>query len=92
MPTWQTWPTHFYEAGAWQKASEYGQRAGEKAQVLYALQAAIEHFSNALSAARNAELPPPAHLHLVRGQAYETLGELERARLDFRASISACKE
>jgi len=81
----------FSEAGAWEKALEYGQRAGEKAQALYAPQAAIEHFTNTLSAARNMQLPPPAHLHLARGQAYETLGELERARADYERASALAK-
>jgi len=57
---------HFYEAGAWEKALEYGQRAGEQAQALYAPQAAIEHFTNALEAARNTEQPAPTRLYLAR--------------------------
>jgi hypothetical protein len=64
----------------WAKALTYTQRAGEKAQSLYAPRAAIEHFTNALEAVHKMELPSPAHLHLARGQAYEMLGELERAR------------
>src|SRR5438034_6601470 len=41
---------HFYEAGAWSKAAEYGQRAGERALILYAPRAAIEHLTRALGA------------------------------------------
>src|SRR5205823_4500011 len=38
---------HFYEAGAWEQALEYGQRAGEQAQTMYAQRAAIEQFTRA---------------------------------------------
>ncbi|HEY6286264.1 MAG TPA: AAA family ATPase, partial [Ktedonobacteraceae bacterium] len=82
--------SHFLRAGVWAKAFSYAQRAGEKAQALYAPRAAAQHFTNALEAARNMELPAPAQLYLARGQVYETLGELERAQSDYeRASAQA---
>jgi len=74
---------HYFRAEVWEKAFPYAQRAGEKAQALYAPRAAAQHFTSALEAARRMELPPPAHLYLARGQAYEMLGELERARTDY---------
>jgi DNA-binding CsgD family transcriptional regulator/tetratricopeptide (TPR) repeat protein len=84
---------HFMRAGEWAKAFIYARRAGEKAQALYAPRAAVQHFTNALEDARNMELPAPAHLHLARGQAYEMLGELERARADYeRAKARASSE
>jgi tetratricopeptide (TPR) repeat protein len=74
---------HFMKAEVWAKAFHYAQRAGEKAQALYALRAAAQHFTNALEAAHRMEVPTPSHLYLARGQAYEILGELERARADY---------
>src|SRR6266581_6654817 len=41
---------HFYEGEVWSKAAEYGQRAGERALILYAPRAAIEHLTRALGA------------------------------------------
>ncbi|HEY6408188.1 MAG TPA: BREX system ATP-binding domain-containing protein, partial [Ktedonobacteraceae bacterium] len=82
---------HFMRAEVWAKAFRYAQQAGEKAQALYAPRAAAQHFTNALEAARNMELPPPAHLHLARGQANEMLGELEEARLDYERAQAAAK-
>lgn len=82
---------HFMRAEVWAKALTYAQRAGEKAQTLYAPRAAAQHFTNALEAARHMELPPPAHLHLARGQANEMLGELEEARLDYERAQAAAK-
>ncbi len=84
---------HFKRAEVWAKAFTYAQRAGEKAQALYAPRAAAQHFTNALEAAHHMELPPPAHLHLARGQAYEMLGELEEARLDYeRVQVTAKRD
>jgi DNA-binding NarL/FixJ family response regulator len=78
---------HFYEAGAWEKAVEYGQRAGEKTYSLYAPSAAIEQVTRALSAAQHASIPPPASLYRLRGQAYETLGDFERAHADYQTTL-----
>src|SRR6266571_119421 len=74
--------SHFSEAEAWEQALEYGRRAGEQAQALYAPQAATLHFTRALDAARHVSLTPPANLYRARGLAYETLGDFERARAD----------
>ena len=79
--------SHFFEAGAWEQALEYGQRAGEQAQALYAPQAATLHFTRALDAARHASLAPPARLYRARGLAYETLGDFERARADHETTL-----
>ena len=80
---------HFYEAGAWAKASEYAQRAGEKAQGLYSLWAAIEQFTRALDATRQLGRPPSLKVYRARGQAYETLGEFEHARGDYEQALDA---
>jgi predicted ATPase/DNA-binding CsgD family transcriptional regulator len=78
---------HFYEAGAWEKALEYAQQASEKAQAMYAPHAAIEHLTRALDAAERGSIPPPATLFRLRGQSYETLGNFERARLDYETTL-----
>ncbi len=78
---------HFYEAGAWEQALEYGQRAGKEAQAMYASRAAIEQFTRALNAAQQAAIPPPATLYHLRGRAYETLGNFERARGDYEQAL-----
>lgn len=82
---------HFTRAEVWTKALTYAGRAGEKAQSLHAPRAAVQHFTNALEAAHHLELPPPAHLHLARGQAHEMLGELEEARLDYERAQAEAK-
>jgi len=78
---------HFYEAGAWEKALDYSQRAGQKALSLYAISAAAEHFTRALESARQLGRRPPLALYLERGHAYETLGDFERARADFESAL-----
>ncbi len=80
---------HFYAAGAWAKVLEYAQRAGEQAQSLYAPRAAIEHLTHALEAARHLSLIPSSSLFRARGQAYETLGEFEEARVDYEQAFDA---
>jgi DNA-binding CsgD family transcriptional regulator/tetratricopeptide (TPR) repeat protein len=78
---------HFYEGGIWSKAFEYGQRAGERALILYAPRAAIEHFTRALGALKHLASTPPATLFRARGQAYETVYEFEQARNDYEHAL-----
>src|SRR6266567_2108188 len=84
--------SHCYEAGEWAKALAYGWQAGEKALRMYAPQAATEQLTRALSAARLGALAPPAMVYLLRGQAYETLGDFERARLDYETALVRAQE
>jgi predicted ATPase len=82
---------HCYEAGLWEQALAYAQKAGEKALRLYAQQAAIDYFTRAIEATHYLSLPPPASLYLARGQAYETLGDFERARHDYEHARAAAR-
>jgi DNA-binding NarL/FixJ family response regulator len=82
---------HYYEADVWEKALEYEQRVGEKAQALYAPQAAIDHFTRALSALQHLSGVQPSPIYRLRGQAYETLGEFERALSDYEHSLEAAR-
>jgi len=82
---------NFYEAGAWEQALEYGQRAGEQAQAMYAPRAAIEQFTRALDAAQKGSIPLPTLLYRLRGQAYQTLGDFERARLDYETTLQLAR-
>jgi len=83
---------HSYEADAWAKAFDYGQRAGEKAQGLHSPRAAIEHFTRALEAACQLAVTPPPQLYHARGQAYETLGQFEDARGDYERALDTAGE
>ena len=82
----------FFEAGVWEKAMAYGQQAGEQAQRLYASHAAIEQFTRALEAAQHGSIRPPLILYRLRGQAYETLGDFESARLDYETTLQLARE
>jgi tetratricopeptide (TPR) repeat protein len=73
---------HFFEAEEWEQALKYSQRAGEKAQALYAPRSALDQFARALEAAKHLSVSPLA-LYRARGQAYETLGEFDQAQSDY---------
>ena len=82
---------HFYMAGEWAKVLEYAQRAGEKAQALYAPRAAIEHYTRALEAIqRLAQIPAPG-LYRARAQCYELLGDSPAAREDYTRALETAR-
>ena len=82
---------HFYEAGAWEKALAYARRAGERAQRLGAPRASVEHWTRALDAASHLNKKPNAEMQRARGQAYETLGQFDAARDDFRHALDEAR-
>jgi DNA-binding CsgD family transcriptional regulator len=82
---------HFYESGAWEKALAYGQQAGEQAYRLYAPYATMEQVTRALDAAQRGSIPPSASLYRLRGQAYQMLGDFERARLDYENTLQMAR-
>ena len=82
---------HFYKAEVWDKAFQYGQLAGEKAQALYSPRNAIEQYSQALHAAQHLTISPPSTLYRKRGQAYETLGDFEHAQSDFKHALDIAR-
>jgi DNA-binding CsgD family transcriptional regulator len=82
---------HFGEAGLWEQAQQYSQRAGERAQALYAPREALEHFTHAIEAAQQLAVEPLPRLLRARGQAYETLGEFDRARADFDRALTIAR-
>jgi DNA-binding NarL/FixJ family response regulator len=79
---------HFYEAGVWEKALMYAQRAGEKALALYASRTAVLHLTHALDATYHLSITPPSKVYHARGQAYETLGDFERACSDYESALA----
>ena len=82
---------HFCAAEVWDKALTYSQRAGEKAQQMYAPHAAVEHFSHALEAVRHLARAVSPTLYHARGQAYDTLGDFEAAQADYDAELQAAR-
>jgi DNA-binding CsgD family transcriptional regulator len=83
---------HFFEGAVWVKAFEYGQRAALRSAALYAPRAAIEHLTRALQAQSHLQEFPSAGLYRARGQAYETLGEFERARRDYAQVLTTARQ
>jgi DNA-binding CsgD family transcriptional regulator len=82
---------HFYEAGIWAKALEYGQRAAEQAQRLYTPHVVIEQVTRALDATRAAAMTPAASLYRLRGWASQILGNFERARRDYETTLQLAR-
>ena len=82
---------HCYEAGMWEQALVYTQEVGEKALALYAQQAATEHFTRAVDAEHHLSIPSSPRLYLSRGQAYESLGEFERALSDYKHALESAR-
>jgi DNA-binding CsgD family transcriptional regulator len=79
---------HFYEAGVWEKAFSYATLAGEKALTLYAPRTAALHLTHALDAAHRLSITSPSTVYHARGQAYETLGDFERACSDYERAFA----
>ncbi|MEJ2710978.1 MAG: AAA family ATPase [Anaerolineales bacterium] len=82
---------HSYEAKLWRKTLGYAQQAGQKALALFAPHAAIEQFSRAIHAADQLSQTPDSALYLLRGQAYDTLGDFDRARADYEAAFDTAQ-
>jgi DNA-binding CsgD family transcriptional regulator/tetratricopeptide (TPR) repeat protein len=82
---------HFFEAAMWSKALDYAQQAGEKALALYAPHAAAEHFTRAITAAGRLSIKPAA-LYRLRGQAFDILGNFDRAREDYETALSVAQD
>ena len=78
---------HYDQAGATQQAAQWYERAGTKAQAMYATQAAIDYFSRALSLCDAVVYPPSPAVHRARGLAYETLGNFDHARADHETAL-----
>jgi tetratricopeptide (TPR) repeat protein len=83
---------HFYEAGVWEKAFQYAQTAGEKAQRMYAPRAALEHFTRAWEAAHQLHHALPPRFYHERGQVYDTLGKFEQACSDYERALAIAHE
>ncbi len=82
---------HFYEAQAWEKALHYAQRAGEKAQQLYAPRAAVGHYTRSIESAAQLSLPAPINLFRVRGEMWDMLGEFGAARGDYQMVLNQAR-
>jgi len=83
---------HSYEAGMWERALDYGRRAGERAQALGAPYTAIEQFTRALDAADKLAAMPDPTLYRARGNAFETIGDFNHARDDYERALRLVRD
>lgn len=83
---------NYYQAAVWDKALEYSLLAGERAQGIYAPREAVEYYTYAVNAAQQLSVSPSPRLLRARGQAYETLGDFERAAADYEGSCIAARD
>jgi len=77
---------HFDAAGMWAQSLAYARETADRAARLYAPRAAVEHYTRAITAARECAPLDLGSLYLARGQMHELLGDFERARGDFAAA------
>ncbi len=80
---------HYYAAGGWAPAHNYGVRAGDQARAFDANAEAIGHYTRALDAAsRMGDVPAAdlAQLHHTRARVYTLLGQLAAAEADYTAA------
>lgn len=83
---------HYYEAGVWDRAQQYSERAGLRADRLFAPAACVEHLTHAIDAARRIGKPLAAPILRVRAGAYELLGEFDRALADLEAALESARQ
>jgi DNA-binding CsgD family transcriptional regulator len=83
---------HTCQAGEWARSLEYARRAGERALALYAPHAALEQFTQAVTAAHHLGVPVAPAIYQARANAYETLGDFARARSDLEIALTLAHE
>jgi DNA-binding SARP family transcriptional activator/Flp pilus assembly protein TadD len=79
---------HTLAAGWLERAFDLSLSAGAEAMRLYAPQAAIGHYSQALWVAQQLEQTPSPQLYRARGRAYETVGDFDQAHSDFQQALA----
>ncbi len=88
----QTMLAHHYTAvGDWHRALEAAREAADHALAVFAPHAAIADLTCAITAATALDAPTGA-LSIDRGQAYQSLGEFERAREDYESANALARE
>ena len=78
---------HAHAAAAWAKTVPYASAAGERALLMHAPRAAVEHFGRVIEAAEKLGRSPGPDVLRGRGQAYHSLGQFELARADYEAAL-----
>ena len=82
---------HAYGARDWPRALDASVRAARHALALHAPREALAHLDRALDAAIQAGVEPGAAVHLARGRALETLGDLGGAHEEFTTALDAAR-
>ncbi len=82
---------HFHIVGDWKKSLDYSTIAGEQALQLYDPYTAIKHFNWALDAAQHLDGLPRFTLYQKRSQAYEMLGDFDRAHSDLQTVLDLAR-
>ena len=82
---------HFFEAGAWERALAYSERAGIALRAQYQPRVAVEQFTRALEACQRLDMVPDPRLYRLRGLVYETLGQFARACADQEAALQVAR-
>jgi DNA-binding CsgD family transcriptional regulator len=83
--------SHFFEARRFAKALDYCRLAGESADRMWAPRAAVEHYTRALTAARELGVAPSVALLRARGRAYEAIGDFDRALADQQLALATAR-
>jgi DNA-binding NarL/FixJ family response regulator/Tfp pilus assembly protein PilF len=82
---------HFFEAGAWERALAYSERAGISLRAQYRPRVAVEQFTRALEACQRLDMVPDPRLYRLRGLVYEILGQFARACADQEAALQVAR-
>jgi DNA-binding CsgD family transcriptional regulator/tetratricopeptide (TPR) repeat protein len=82
---------HYHAAQEWEAALRCAQEAGAAALGRAAPHAALAHFDCAATAAERLERPLPLATRRQRAQAWQTVGELDKAEAEFTAVLNAAQ-
>jgi predicted ATPase len=82
---------HALEGGLWDKALIAAEAAGDRAVVIYAPRAAVEHYSHALRAAEALNQIDRTGLWRKRARAQQLIGVFDPVRADLAAALAAAR-
>lgn len=82
---------HYGQAGLWSETLAYAERAGLHALATFSPQAAVDHLTQALAAARMLGTAPAPRIYRLRGRAHETLGQFAPAQADYEQALQLAR-
>jgi tetratricopeptide (TPR) repeat protein len=83
---------HYRGAGRLREALRYFELAAAEARRVYAVEAALDHYTAALQIAESVGSERMAELLLRRGQVRAQAGQIADARIDLKASLAAARQ